>query len=266
MPSVLPGERGRIPNHLSYRHDGLKNRNCWTHTWPTGTSCSTREVTPTARPDHGGPKRPRHLQNRPPWKKIRIAAKLQGNPGRRSGSSPAKGESRIRVDVRLMPWNQETQCPHTMTTIRQHILTEALLHLSAVVGQPDPGDPAMVQQFKRIDSRLGKVVAAQYKERAAHRAPSRVRNLGIERARIVLAPGKSLPSFQDAMAEAVEHGLISQDGTGRPDCHRHHPPGRKPKARSNRSIPGAPTRKTWNGHSAGPGFSPGPPARTPPRQ
>ena len=94
--------------------------------------------------------------------------------------------------------------------IRQHILTEALLQLPAVVGQPDPGDSPMVQQIKRIDSRLGNVTAAQYEERAAHRATSRVRTLGIERARIVLAPGESQPSFHDAMAEAVDTGLISQ--------------------------------------------------------
>ena len=38
-----------------------------------------------------------------------------------------------------------------------------------------------------------------------------MRTLGIERARIVLAPGESQPVFQDAMAEAVEHGLITQE-------------------------------------------------------
>ena len=93
----------------------------------------------------------------------------------------------------------------------RHLLTEALLQLPAVVGQPDPGDSHMVQQFKTIDSRLGNVAAAQYKERAAHRAISRVRTLGIERASIVLAPGESQPSFHDAMAKAVEHGLITQE-------------------------------------------------------
>ena len=95
--------------------------------------------------------------------------------------------------------------------IRQHILTEALLQLSTVVGQPDPGDPPLNQQVRRITSRLGNVAGAQYEERAAHRAISRVRILGIERASIVLAPGESQPSFQDAMAEAVEHGLITKE-------------------------------------------------------
>ena len=93
----------------------------------------------------------------------------------------------------------------------RHLLTEALLQLPAVVGQPDPGDSHMVQQFKTIDSRVGNVAAAQYEERAAHRAISRARTLGIDRARIVLAPGESQPSFHDAMAEAVFHGLISQE-------------------------------------------------------
>ena len=54
----------------------------------------------------------------------------------------------------------------------RHLLTEALLQLPAVVGQPDPGDSPMVQQFKTIDSRVGNVAATQYKERAAHRAIS----------------------------------------------------------------------------------------------
>ena len=93
----------------------------------------------------------------------------------------------------------------------RHLLTEALLQLPAVVGQPDPGDPPLNQQVRRIESRVGNVAAAQYAERAAHRAISRVRTLGIERARIVLAPGESQPSFHDAMAEAVEHGLITQE-------------------------------------------------------
>ena len=100
--------------------------------------------------------------------------------------------------------------PALKSQIRQHFLTEALLQLPAVVGQPDTGDPPMVQQIKNIDSRVGNVAAAQYEKRAAHRATSRVRNLGINRARIVLAPGESQPSFHDAMAEAVERGLISQ--------------------------------------------------------
>ena len=92
-----------------------------------------------------------------------------------------------------------------------HLLTEALLQLPAVVGQPDPGEPPMTQQVRRIDIRVGNVAATQYKGRAAHRAISRVRILGIERASIVLAPGESQPSFHDAMAEAVEHGLITQE-------------------------------------------------------
>ena len=100
--------------------------------------------------------------------------------------------------------------PELRNQIRQHILTEALLQLPAVVGQPDPGEPPLTQQVRRIDSRLGNVAATQYKGRAAHRATSRSRTLGIERARIVLAPGESQPSFHDAMAEAVERGLISQ--------------------------------------------------------
>ena len=37
----------------------------------------------------------------------------------------------------------------------RHLLTEALLQLPAVVGQPDPGDSPMVQQFKRIDQPPG---------------------------------------------------------------------------------------------------------------
>ena len=101
--------------------------------------------------------------------------------------------------------------PDLRGQIRQQILTEALLQLPAVVGQPDPGEPPLTQQVRRIESRLGNVAATQYKGRAAHRAISRARTLGIERASIVLAPGESQPSFHDAMAEAVEHGLISQE-------------------------------------------------------
>ena len=75
--------------------------------------------------------------------------------------------------------------------IRQHILTEALLQLSAVVGQPDPGDPPLTQQVRRITSRLGNVAGAQYEERVARRAISRVRTLGIERARIAFSATES---------------------------------------------------------------------------
>ena len=38
-----------------------------------------------------------------------------------------------------------------------------------------------------------------------------MRTLGIERARIVLAPGESRPAFHDAMESAVEQDLISQE-------------------------------------------------------
>ena len=115
--------------------------------------------------------------------------------------------------------------PALKLQIRQHILTEELLQLPAAIGQPEEGDPPLIQQLKQLDSkvgeldgkveridiRLGNVAGAQYEERAAHRATGRVRTLGIERARIVLSPGESQPSFHDAMAEAVEHGLISQE-------------------------------------------------------
>ena len=101
--------------------------------------------------------------------------------------------------------------PDLRGQIRQQILTEALLQLPAVVGQPDPGEPPMVQQIKRIEGRLGNVVAAQYEERAAHRATSRSRALGIERARIAFSATESQPSFHDAMAEAVDTGLITQE-------------------------------------------------------
>ena len=115
--------------------------------------------------------------------------------------------------------------PALKLQIRQHIITEELLQLPAVIGQPEEGDPPLIHQLKqldgkageldgkveRIDSRLGNVAGAQYEERAAHRAAGRVRTLGIERARIVLSPGESQPSFHHAMAEAVEHGLISQE-------------------------------------------------------
>ena len=36
-----------------------------------------------------------------------------------------------------------------------HFLTEALLQLPAVVGQPDPGEPPMTQQVRRIDQPAG---------------------------------------------------------------------------------------------------------------
>ena len=92
-----------------------------------------------------------------------------------------------------------------------HFLTEALLQLPAVVGQPDPGEPPLTQQVRRLTSRLGNVAEAQYKERVARRAISRVKTLGIERARIAFSATESQPSFHDAMSEAVEHGLISQE-------------------------------------------------------
>lgn len=157
--------------------------------------------------------------------------------------------------------------PELRRQLREHILTEELLQLPAVVGRPEPGDPPLIQQVKkldskvgeldskvdeldkkvdeldkkvdeldkkvneldgkvdeldkkvdeldgkveRIDSRLGNVAGTQYEERAAHRATSRVRSLGIERGRIVFAPGESQPSFHDAIAEAVDTGLISQE-------------------------------------------------------
>ena len=85
------------------------------------------------------------------------------------------------------------------------------MQLPAVVGQPDPGEPPMTQQVRRIDIRIGNVAATQYKGRAARRAISRVRTLGIERARIAFSAGESQPVFHDAMAEAVEHGLITQE-------------------------------------------------------
>ena len=142
-----------------------------------------------------------------------------------------------------------------------HLLTEALLQLPAVVGQPDLGDPPLNQQVRRINSRLGNVAAAQYKGRAAHRAISRVRPLGIERARIVLAPGESQPSFHDAMAKAVEHGADHPGATRRPDRHRHHPPGRKPEVRGNRSLtrtrPGRPGTGTAPGQGSRPSHRPG---------
>ena len=101
--------------------------------------------------------------------------------------------------------------PTLRSQIKQHILTEALLQLPAVVGQPDPGDPPLNQQVRRITSRLGNVAGAQYEERVARRSISRARPLGIERARIAFSATESMPSFHDAMAEAVEHGLISQE-------------------------------------------------------
>ena len=95
--------------------------------------------------------------------------------------------------------------------IRQHILTEALLQLPAVVGQPDPGDPPLNQQVRRITSRLSNVAGAQYEERVARRAISRVRPLGIERARIAFSANESMPSFHDSLSMAVDTGLITQE-------------------------------------------------------
>ena len=93
----------------------------------------------------------------------------------------------------------------------RHLLTEALLQLPAVVGQPDPGDPPLNQQVRRITSRLGNVAGAQYEERVARRAISRVRTLGIERARIAFSATESMPSFHDSLSMAVDTGLITQE-------------------------------------------------------
>ena len=91
-------------------------------------------------------------------------------------------------------------------------------HVATLVGQPEEGDQPILNQLKqldskveRIDSRLGNVAGTQYEERAAHRAIGRVRTLGIERARIIFSPGESVASFHDAMAQAVDQGLISQE-------------------------------------------------------
>ena len=129
--------------------------------------------------------------------------------------------------------------PELRKQLRRHILTEDLLNLPAVVGllepdepplieqvrnlngrldnlagvvgQPEPGDPPLTQQVRSISRRLGNVAGGRYEERAAHRVVARMRTLGIERARIVLAPGESRPEFHDAMETAVEQGLVSQE-------------------------------------------------------
>ena len=66
------------------------------NTWPTGTSWALKVPTPTSSRGTGLSATPRDLQHRPPWKKRRsCATRTSWTP---PGSSPAKGESRIRVE------------------------------------------------------------------------------------------------------------------------------------------------------------------------
>ena len=47
--------------------------------------------------------------------------------------------------------------PALKLQIRQHILTEELLQLPAAIGQPEEGDPPLIQQLKQLDSKVGEL-------------------------------------------------------------------------------------------------------------
>ena len=116
------------------------------------------------------------------------------------------------------------QDPQLKEEIRKHILGEALLALPAMVGLPEPGEETLVSQMRQatvrlgsldgktdnMQSRLGNVAGAQYEQRVARQALSRVRAMGVERAWIAFSAAESQPAFHDAMAEAVEAGRITQ--------------------------------------------------------
>lgn len=101
--------------------------------------------------------------------------------------------------------------PQPREEVRKQVLTQELMRLPAVIGTPQPDEPPLFDQVRRMDSRLGNVSGAQYEQRVAHRAISRVAPLGIARARVALSAAESRPSFRDAMAVAVETGLIHQE-------------------------------------------------------
>lgn len=122
--------------------------------------------------------------------------------------------------------------PKLRDEVRRHILSEEVLTLPTVVGRPEPDEPPLMDQAREmrhrlgnvesrlgnvesrlgnVESRLGNVAGAQYEERIAHRAVTRVAGMGVERARIVLAPGESRPEFHHAIGVALTNGLISQE-------------------------------------------------------
>ena len=46
------------------------------------------------------------------------------------------------------------QNPELRRQLRQHVLTEELLKLPAIVGEPEDGDGTIVQQLKGLDTRM----------------------------------------------------------------------------------------------------------------
>lgn len=64
----------------------------------------------------------------------------------------------------------------------------------------------------RIDCHLDKIEEHQYEERAVNRIVARASRLGIEGAQIAFSKaGQARQDFHDAMAGAVQSGVISQD-------------------------------------------------------
>ena len=78
---------------------------------------------------------------------------------------------------------------------------------SLKIGQED-----LQRRMNRVEGRLGNIEGNQYEKRAVNRIIGRASRLDIEGAQVAFSKsGQARLDFYDAMAEAVQAGLISQD-------------------------------------------------------
>ena len=103
------------------------------------------------------------------------------------------------------------QDPALARELQRHVLGQALLALPAVVGQPQPGEPPLIDQVRLLTSRQGNLAGDAYERRTAQKALARAERLGLEGARIVLSQGQTPQQYHTTMRDAVAAGRITDD-------------------------------------------------------
>ena len=91
-------------------------------------------------------------------------------------------------------------------------LEEDVTSLKAGQESLKAGQEDLQRRMNRVEGRLGNIEGNQYQERAVNRIVGRAWRLGIEGAQIAFSKaGQARQDFHDAMAGAVQSGVISQD-------------------------------------------------------
>ncbi len=103
------------------------------------------------------------------------------------------------------------QDPDLARELQRHVLTQALLTLPAVVGQPQPGEPPLTDRVRLLTSRQGNLAGDAYERRTAQKALARAERLGLAGAHIALSQGQTPQQYHNTMRDAVAAGRITDD-------------------------------------------------------